>query len=425
MTGVRETLGADRGAFPSAIALLALAIGGVAHAQHGARDLPRRLPLLARPDRPPAPEGALETVVELDRTPGNLAIGPTGRMFVSMHPFGAPTARVIEIIPEGGTRPYPSPTWASDVGASGLGIASIIGIRCDSDGVLWMLDAGPLGTARDGSGGRTPSVPKLIGWDTRRDRLHRVIHLPPPIVNESSFLQDFAIDERRGCIYIADSGISAGPGAARPALIVVYLATGVSKRVLENAPCVRAEPEAAMVIDGRDVRTADANGTPVVPAVGVNPIAIDADGEWVYFGAMHGTSLYRIKAAHLSSPGQSDEGLQASVERWASKPVSDGIAIDAGGAVYITDVTNNAIGVIEPGKEYRVLVSDPMLSWPDSITIGPDGHLWVVANQLHRHPALNWTDAGPKDDTVPPFRIVRHRGVSPAGPSSTVSPTGR
>jgi hypothetical protein len=398
------------------VALAALSVAGPTLAQHGVRELPTKLPPMANKDRPAAPADTVETVVELDQTPGNLAATPLGRVFASMHPFGAPAIRVVELRAEGGAIAYPSPGWAGDVGPNGLGIASIIGIRADSKGILWMLDAGPLG----GDSATEPkSFPKLIAWDTNTDRLVRVIHLPPPSSSRASFLQDFAIDEARDCIYIADCGIGLGQDNAKPGIVVVYLKSGVSRRVLENAECVRPEADAAMVIDGREVKTAGPDGKPTVARVGINPIVIDDANEWVYFGSMHGTTVYRIKAAALATPGMTDELLVEAVEKYSSKPVSDGMGIDAAGNLYITDLPGNAIAVVEaasaPGPDglraHRTLIADPKLSWPDSVLVGPDGHLWIVANQLHRHPALNWSDDGPKNDIVPPFTILRTRSL--------------
>ncbi|MBL9148480.1 MAG: hypothetical protein JNM94_07280 [Phycisphaerae bacterium] len=395
-----------------AVACLSLVVAAPAFAQHGVRELPTKLPPIARKDRPAAPAGTVEVIAEMDQTPGNLAITPNGRVFASMHPFGAPSIRVVELRAEGGALAYPSPGWAGDVGPNGLGIASIIGIRADSKGILWMLDAGQLG----GDSATEPkSFPKLIAWDTNTDRLVRVIHLPPPASNRASFLQDFAIDEERDCIYIADCGITQGQDQAKPAIVVVYLKSGVSRRVLENAESVRPEADAAMVIDGREVKTAGPDGKPVVARVGINPIVIDKANEWVYFGSMHGKTMYRIKASALATPGMTDELLAEAVEKYATKPVSDGMGIDAAGNLYITDLPGNGIAVVEaaaaPGPDglrpHRTLITDPKLSWPDSVLVGPDGHLWIVANQLHRHPALNWSDAGPTNDIVLPFAILR------------------
>ena len=54
---------------------------------------------------PPAP--ALESVAELPERPGALAlVGP--RVFVALHPLGAPESKLLELLPGGRRQPYPS-----------------------------------------------------------------------------------------------------------------------------------------------------------------------------------------------------------------------------------------------------------------------------------------------------------------------------
>ena len=369
---------------------------------HGVAPSGERSPKpLADPARPPA-EG-LELVMQLDQTPGNVAVTPQGRLFVSLHPFGDPAVRVVELKPTVRAEPYPSPAWAGAVGANGVGIQSIIGIRSDPKGILWMLDAGK-------AEGPDATPPKLVAWDTKTDRLVRVIHLPPPATKPSSFLQDFAIDSAREAIIIADAGIGAGFEHPTPAFVVVYLRTGASRRVLDGAASLQAEPDAAMVIDGREVRTKLPDGTTMAPRVGLDPITIDAANEWVYYGPMHGTSVYRVKAEDLENPGLSDELLGERIEKYGPKPVSDGMSIDAAGNLYLTDVTAHAIGVLKTDRTYERLLTDERLQWPDGISGGPDGNFYVVVNQLHRHAMLNEG----VDATKPPFVVYRFRGLAPA-----------
>ncbi|MDZ4829057.1 MAG: L-dopachrome tautomerase-related protein [Phycisphaerae bacterium] len=386
----------------SAVAvILAIASAAPSYSQHGGVPPDRKPPPIARQDRPAA-EG-LELVRGFDETPGNVAITPEGRVFMSMHPFGNPKARVIEVLAEGGTRPYPTPTWSSAVGANGVGIQSIIGIKSDAEGVLWMLDAGNLNEP----GG---SPPKLVAWDTKVDRLVRVIHLPPPASRASSFLQDFVIDAAHDAIYIADSGIGAGFEKTTPAIVVVYLKTGVSRRILENAECVRGDLSGTMTIDGKQLQVAGADGKLMAPVVGINPIALDGKGEWVYFGAMHGTTMWKVRAADLANPGLNNEAFVERIEKAGPKPPSDGIAVDTADNIYVTDVMKHAIGVLEANGTYRVLIQDPRLQWPDGITAGPDGHFYVVANQLNRHAALN----GGVDEMKAPFVLLRFKPLAPA-----------
>jgi sugar lactone lactonase YvrE len=342
----------------------------------------------------------VELVAQMVQTPGNVAVSPTGRIFASLHPFGNPKPRVVEVF--AGTnegRDYPNAAWSKSVGRDGVGIQAIIGLRCGADGVLWMLDVGGNGVA-----------PKLVAWDTTTEQLKQVIHLPEPATTPTSFVQDLALDPARGKIYIADCGLGDLSTPPAPAIIVVDTKTGTSRRVLDRHATLMPEAEAKMEIDGVEVRALSPDGTPFPPRVGINPITIDPQFEYVYWGSMHGTRVYRIRASMLANPDMNNDQLVGAIEEYGRKGVSDGISIDSAGNVYVTDVAHNAIGVLEATPDatgvrpYRLLAQDAdLLSWPDGMSVGPDGWLYVVVNQLHRHAALN---AG-NQATKPPFAIVK------------------
>jgi sugar lactone lactonase YvrE len=123
---------------------------------------------------------------------------------------------------------------------------------------------------------------------------------------------------------------------------------------------------------------------------------------------MHSRSLYRIRASDLA-----DEKIEAllsrKIERYGEKPVSGGITIDSAGNVYITDLEGSAIGVTAKDGKYRRLIVDPkILRWPDGVSFGPDGYVYVVASKLHLSPPFN----GGNNDTVPPYFVARFRGLT-------------
>jgi sugar lactone lactonase YvrE len=146
----------------------------------------------------------------------------------------------------------------------------------------------------------------------------------------------------------------------------------------------------------------DAAGHLVQPRIGVNPVTEDLQNEWVYFGPMHGTSLYRIKAADLADEGLDAKTLAQKVERYSSKPICDGITIDKDNNIYLGDLAENAIGVIKPDRSYIRLAQSTELSWVDSLSFGPEGKLYAVVNQLHRSAALSGGEALSK----PPYFLI-------------------
>lgn len=333
------------------------------------------------------PEG-LEVVAEFPQAnpPGNIAVTPDGRLIMSQHQFyGGTDFKIVEVLPDGSVQPFPNANWSSPPDAAGVGLNNVLGIRADRNGVVWMLDnPGEQGTGR------------LVGWDTRRDRLHQVIYLAPPVIPENTFLNDFAVDLYHDAIYIADTA-----GGSNSALIVVDLETGYVRRVLTGHASMQPE-DIPMVIEGRTIKLGADEAR-----IGVNPITLDPNNEWVYYGPMSGRSLYRIRTTDLLDRSLAETQLANKVERFGDRPLSDGITIDGGGNIYISDITNNAIGVVDPSGSYRVLYQDADLSWADGFGFGPDNHIYVTVNQLHRSPALN----SGENTSEPPYYLLRFPAI--------------
>lgn len=331
-------------------------------------------------------EVQLEQVAELKEGPGNIAVAGR-RIILSMHPFYSPTLRVVELKPDGSLVPFPNEAWArapEKDAQDAVGMNAVLGIRADSRGVVWMLDHGG-------------KVPKVVGWDTRKNKLVKVIPLPPPATTPTSFHNDLAVDAVHDALFIADVG-----GGSTPAIVVVDIKTGQARRVLENHASVRSE-DVPMVVEGKPVRRKNPDGSVTEPRLGINPIAIDPNAQWVYYGAMHGTSLYRVRTKDLLDTKLTPEQLASRVERYGDKPVSDGIVVGKDDNVFITDVTANAIGVTGKDGKYRRIVQDERLSWPDGMAIGSDGKVYLTVNRLHRSAALN---AG-ENESKPPYYVFR------------------
>lgn len=351
--------------------------------------------LIAIPSGHSQTAGKLEVFAELPKgvEVGNIAITGDGRIFCSIHKFyGSPT-RAIEVLSGDRWQVYPNNDWGKEPDAEGFswsGLNNTLGIQSDGENILWFLD------------NPGPNFPtgRLIGWDVEKETLHRVIYLPQPAIPESPFLNDLAVDPQHNAIYISDTA-----SGADAAFIVVDLETGLARRVLQGHESVVAE-NIDMVIDDRVINL---QGEPA--RIAINPITLDPANEWVYYGAMNGTSLYRIRTRDLLDVSLSDRDLGDRIERYGDKPISDGITVDNAGNVYITDITANAIGVTNSRGNYRILYwDDELLSWPDGFAVGPDGYIYGTVNQLHRSPPLN---AG-EDGSIAPYLVVRFPALAPS-----------
>ncbi len=70
----------------------------------------------------------LKTVATFDaqHPPGNIAITPSGRKFLSVHGFYGQKQKIMELLSDGTTKPYPNEEWAYAYN-SGKGFYDVLG----------------------------------------------------------------------------------------------------------------------------------------------------------------------------------------------------------------------------------------------------------------------------------------------------------
>ncbi len=330
---------------------------------------------------------------------GNATFTPDGRIIFSHHPMFETTTRVGEMTSPTTFRPFPNAEWNTPRPGTDHYLDSVLGLRSDENGVVWMLDIG----SRTGIGS------KIVAWNTRTDQLEHLYALHEPAIRAGSEPNDLVIDPKHGMIYIADEDAGEGGDGSRAALITVDMQTGEARRLLEGDVSTRAE-DVPVHVDGRDLVRREKDGTTVPHRVGVDGIAIDHAFEWLYYGPLSGRAVYRVRVADLLDPALTDEQLGARVERYADKPISGGMSIDAEGNLYLTEVEARAVGVVPAkGRAYQRIASHPDMHWPDGLSYAPDGFLYVTADQLPRAAPLN----GGTLEAKPPYLTFRFQPLAP------------
>jgi sugar lactone lactonase YvrE len=315
-------------------------------------------------DRTTAPRlgpAALEPVANLDYPPGNVAVSADGRVFFTFHPDGKPPVKVAELV-DGKPVPYPNEAYQTPDGDKPH-FQTPLAVRIDRKNRLWVLDYASYAMGQ----------PRLIAFDLATGQPDHLHEFPSEVTPLLSMLNDFQIDPAAEKVYIAE----ASPIRHRPALIVYDVKTGKSRRVLDGHPSVQAEPY-VLQAPGRDMIIYGLYAM-FIP---VDSIALDAQGEWLYYGPLSGDRLYRVRTSDLNDETLTPQDLAARVEDYGPKTISDGLTMDLAGNVYLSDPEHSAVVLLTPERKLETLVKDGRLRWPDGFSFGPDGWLYVTASSL-------------------------------------------
>jgi sugar lactone lactonase YvrE len=313
------------------------------------------------PDRTAEPllgPDALELVADLDHPPGNIAVAEDGRVFFTFHPEGGAPLKVVELR-DGAPVPYPPALPAE------LAYQSVLSIRIDRQGRLWALDYANHGTG----------TPRILAFDLASgDTVYRY-DFPRDVAQLGSHLNDFQVAPDGKHVYIADASIL----RRNPALIVLDVEARSSRRLLEGHESVVTE-RFVPVVQGR--RMVLFGVFAIRP--GVDSIALDRRGEWLYFAPVMNEHLYRVRSADLRDAQLDAAELASRVERYALKTPSDGITTDLDDNVYLTDADESAIVRLAPDRQLTTLLKEPRIRWPDGMSFGRDGWLYFTCSALHQ-----------------------------------------
>jgi sugar lactone lactonase YvrE len=334
--------------------------------------------------------GQLELVADLNITPGNVTVSRTGRIFASVHGMRRGTAQLIEILPgKNRWKPFPNAAWNAAPGSGSNVLNTAHGVAIDSQDRLWVIDHG------NWMPNNQPTAqPKLVAFNINTGKLVFRMDFDKTAAPENQILQDIAVDEKRGIVYVADSGDRAG-----------ILVVDINKRQTwrwEGHSSLQAE-NIDMVVEGNKLSFRRPDGSLNPARVAVNPMTLSADGETLFYGAMTGTKWYSAPAKLLREKASTQQ-LAQSVKVVGRKPVSDGISTDAEGNHFITNLAENAIDRLSKNGQLTRLVQDNRFLWADNVRFGADSWLYININQLHRASIFT---GKPADGGTPPYQIFR------------------
>ena len=102
--------------------------------------------------------------------------------------------------------------------------------------------------------------------------------------------------------------------------------------------------------------------------IGSDGIALSADGEHLFFGAVGSRYLYSVPTERLRDKSEVSEVLaQAAVVSRGQKGVSDGYETDSNNLIYFGNMEQNAVSYYNPANGTTgIFVRDPRVNWVDT-----------------------------------------------------------
>jgi sugar lactone lactonase YvrE len=343
--------------------------------------------------------GELELVATIEGPmPTGVTVSHDGRVFVCFPRWGDYVSATVAEITGGPPRPYPdSEINRHQPGGLSQALVCVQSVVVDPANRLWLLDAGSIEF-----GSAEPGGPKLVCVDLGTDEVIQTITFPREVAGPDSYLNDVRFDLRRGeagIAYITDSS-GRGPNG----IVVADLASGQSWRKLHEHPSTKADRGYRPLIEGWPLimRKPDGTGEPL--GIGSDGIAISADGSRLYYCPFLGRRLYSVATDALADEGMPDDQVAATVRDEGDKGGgSDGLESDAAGNVYLTSYEHSAVLRRRPDGMIEPVVIDPRLTFPDTLSLARNQHLYIAVNQYQRQ-KMFW---GGEDRREPPYAIYR------------------
>ncbi len=329
-------------------------------------------PLAARAQSAPAERtAALDLVASFDAQVTGVAVAPSGRIFVNFPRWEQDVPiSVAEITKDGTLRPYPDAEWNRWTDAAPLSNANhficVQSVTVDAQGFLWIVDPAAPGNEFNLDGG-----PKVVKVDLGQDRVVRVYPFNRNVCPQGSYLNDIRVSPDGRTAYLSDSGV-------RGALLVLDVASGQVRRLLDGHPSTQVEKMVKVTVGGKPLQRADGRG----PMFAADGIALNVDGSQLYWQALTGKTLYRIPTSVLRSGALPPARVAAAVERLGTTCVADGYWIDRQDRFWITSPEDDSVKRRMPDGSMRVAVQDARLRWPDSMAQGADGSIYVTASHI-------------------------------------------
>ena len=323
---------------------------------------------------PVALSDRLASIAHSDRQVWNgVVVAPDKRVFVvSPRIDGNGGGSLFTIDAQGGLVAYPDAAWngwsAGDAKADPAhAFVGLNAIHLAPDNSLWVIDTGVPGFGK----AAVPGAARLLRIDLASNLVTRSYVLPPEVLRPKSMIDDVRFNH--GQAYITDAGA--------PGLIVLDLAGGNARRLLDHDPSTTAQRP--ITVDGETLKGPD--NKPVM--IHADQLEVTPDGKYLYYQPLPGP-MSRIRTALLDDAHAPPKAVSAGVEFWYDTPALGGTAIAPDGTLYLTDIENDSVLSLTPDRVLTTIIRDARLHWADAPFLH-DGTLTLPVSQLDRASAFH------------------------------------
>ena len=239
--------------------------------------------------------------------------------------------------------------------------------------------------------------PKLVKIDLATNQVVQTIPFGEDVAPKKSYLNDVRIDTRTNTAFITES--------ANGAIIVVDLKSGKARRLLDGHPSTQPEKDLKLVVDGKALIDQQKK---IPPQIASDGIALDLKNGYLYYHALTAHTLYRIKTSFLTDEKIAEKELESKIENVGQTPAPDGMLEGLDGSVYLTDLEGSAIVRWDPeSKRVEQVIADKRLLWPDTLSWGSNGEIYVTASQIENMPRFN----NGKSTRTEPYKLWKIIGI--------------
>jgi hypothetical protein len=226
----------------------------------------------------------LETAVVTDTPINGISTTPEGRQFLLYARVDGSTGPTVVESIGNTTVPYPNLEWNSYNTSKdpSTHFVRINSQRIGPDGQLWIVD---VGSPSFGEPVILPEGPKLVAINITTNEVTRIYPMGN-VTLAQSLLDDVRFNPKSGKAYLTDAGV--------PALIVLDIASGDARRVLENDVSTRGNMPVSA--EGRLLR----GGEGVFQHIYADQLEVSPDAMWLYYQSCDG-GMYRIETKYLAA----------------------------------------------------------------------------------------------------------------------------